>query len=242
MEAEVEAHWRANHGVYRNWCPICVKARGKDLDHRADAGEERGLSEYAFDYAFPGDEFGHQIVTLVGSERKTGAVMAVAVPMKGSSGRYSVDKVLDFMEEVGDQATAVIVKTDQENAIVSGLIDDVVQAREDGRTLREEACKYSSGSNGRVERAVLEVEGQMRAIVLAFEERVGEQVDPKEPIAQFIPEFAAFMLNRLKVGKDGKTAAERCKGKRATVVGLGVGEKLLWRRIGGRRLEKCRGR
>ena len=38
--AEVEAHWRGNHGSYRNWCPICVKARGKDLDHRADAGEE----------------------------------------------------------------------------------------------------------------------------------------------------------------------------------------------------------
>ena len=24
---EVEAHWRGNHGAYRNWCPVCVKAR-----------------------------------------------------------------------------------------------------------------------------------------------------------------------------------------------------------------------
>ena len=128
---------------------------------------------------------------------------------------------------MGDQAVEVIVKSDQEAAIVSGLIDEVVQAREAGRTIKEESPKYSKGSNGVVERAVQEVEGQMRAIVLAFEERVGEQVDPREPIAQFIPEFAAFIINRLKVGKDGKTAAERCKGKRATVVGLEFGEKFL---------------
>ena len=82
----------------------------------------------------------------------------------------------------------------------------------------------------------------MRAIVLAFEDRVGEQVDPREPIAQFIPEFAAFIINRLNVGKGGKTAAERCKGKRATVVGLEFGEKVLWKKVGGSRAEKFRGR
>ena len=47
-----------------------------------------------------------------------------------------------------------------------------------------------------VERAVQEVEGQMRAIVLAFEKGVREHVDPREPIAQFIPEFSAFVVNK----------------------------------------------
>ena len=36
-EAEVEEHERCNHCPYRNWCGICVRARGKDIDHRADA-------------------------------------------------------------------------------------------------------------------------------------------------------------------------------------------------------------
>ena len=40
-EAEVEEHERCNHCPYRNWCGICVRARGKDMDHRADAREER---------------------------------------------------------------------------------------------------------------------------------------------------------------------------------------------------------
>ena len=32
-EEEVEHH-RLTHLPYRNWCPECVKAKGKDLDHR----------------------------------------------------------------------------------------------------------------------------------------------------------------------------------------------------------------
>ena len=55
---EVKEHELSGHLPYRNWCPCCVKAKGKELDHRKDAGAERGLSEYAFDYCFPGGEFG----------------------------------------------------------------------------------------------------------------------------------------------------------------------------------------
>ena len=63
------------------------------------------------------------MVTLAGVERKTGAVMATAVPTKGSTGRFSVDKVLEFMDEVGDQAVEVIVKSDQLSTVkvVMGL-------------------------------------------------------------------------------------------------------------------------
>ena len=96
-EADVEEHDRSNHCPYRNWCGICVRARGKDMDHRADTREERGLSEYSFDYCFPGDEFGCRLTTLVGRERKTGCVMATAVPTKGSTGRFSIDMVLEFV-------------------------------------------------------------------------------------------------------------------------------------------------
>ena len=56
-EAEVEEHKRKNHLPYRNWCGICIKAKGKEMEHRKDAGKERGVSEYSYDYAFPGDEF-----------------------------------------------------------------------------------------------------------------------------------------------------------------------------------------
>lgn len=47
-QKEVEEHEQI-HLPYRNWCAVCVKAKGKDMDHRRDAGKERGLSEYSFD-------------------------------------------------------------------------------------------------------------------------------------------------------------------------------------------------
>ena len=32
------------HLPYRNWCPLCVMAKGKELDHRKSIDEPRGLS------------------------------------------------------------------------------------------------------------------------------------------------------------------------------------------------------
>ena len=74
------------HLPYRNWGPACVKAKGKDLDNRGAVDKERKLSEYCFDYCFPGDEFGHELTALVSTERLT------AVPTKGSSGKFAVDR------------------------------------------------------------------------------------------------------------------------------------------------------
>ena len=54
---EVEKR-RRTRVPYRNWCDICVRVKGKDWGHRKEVGKERGLSEYSFDYCFPGDEFG----------------------------------------------------------------------------------------------------------------------------------------------------------------------------------------
>ena len=46
----------------------------------------------------------------------------------------------------------------------------------------------------------------------------------------FIPEYAAYLFNRLHKGTDGKVAYERVKGKRPTVLGVEFGEKVFWKR------------
>ena len=154
-QAEVDDHDRT-HLPYRNWCPHCVQAKGKDRDHRKPMEEERGLNEFSFDYCFPGDEFGYKLTVLVGRERASGMTMATVVPMKGSSGKFAVDKALDLMIECGSGSGDVIVKTDQEPAI-EYLVKDIVEARGDekgSRTIVEESPVKSNGSNGVVERAV----------------------------------------------------------------------------------------
>ena len=69
--------------------------------------------------------------------------MMRAVPTKGTTGRFEVDKILEMMDEVGDGNTTVIVKTDQENAI-EYVMKKLVEAREEGRTVMEESPVGSS--------------------------------------------------------------------------------------------------
>ena len=50
-DKEVDIH-NLTHLPYRNWCDVCIAAKGKDLDHRKDVREARGLPEYRSIIAF----------------------------------------------------------------------------------------------------------------------------------------------------------------------------------------------
>ena len=89
-----------------------LKKKGKDMDHRDATHKERGISEYCFDYCFPGDEFGYKLTILAGKERFTGMKFATTVPVKGSSGKFAVDKCLEFIAEVRDASGEIIIKND----------------------------------------------------------------------------------------------------------------------------------
>ena len=153
---EVENHNRT-HLPYRNWCPHCVRGRGKDLDHRKAVEEVRGLCEFAFDYCFLGDVTGWMLAVLVGGERTSGMTMASVVPQKGTTGAFAANKIYDYMKEIGCENVDVLVKSDPENTI-KFVLDDVAKSRRGARTILEEAPKQSKGSNGIVERAAQSVE------------------------------------------------------------------------------------
>ena len=152
-----------------------MRGEGRDLDHRKAVEEERGLSEYSCDYCFPGDEFGFKHTILVGREKTSGMLMAATVPTKGTCGKFAVDKLQELITECGDSAKDIIVKTDQEPA-VKFLMKDLVDSRESGRTIVEEAPVGSKGSNGIVERAAQTVEGQIRVMKSALEGRLRRRI------------------------------------------------------------------
>ena len=58
----------------------------------------------------PGDEFGYELTVLVGTVRLMGMKFGTAVPTKGSSGKFAVDRALDFIAEVGDMDGQIIIK------------------------------------------------------------------------------------------------------------------------------------
>ena len=239
---EVRVHG-LTHLPYRNWCPHCVRGRGREMDHQRKSEEDQGgVPEYHMDYCFPGDEEGQKLVVLAVVERRSRMKRMVVVPSKGSTGTYAVKAVLELMEECGDRDAKVIVKSDQEPAI-KFLIDDVCVHRTSAQTIVEQAPKGSKGSNGVIERAVQSMEQQVRTMKSALEERMGVRVDVRHPILSWMCDYAGFLLNRLEVSADGKTAYERNKGKRAQVLGLEFGERVLWKhgRLGAK-MEKINAR
>ena len=48
-QEEVNMHNLMGHVEYRSWCGICVRCRGKDMDHKAQKDKERKFPEYSFD-------------------------------------------------------------------------------------------------------------------------------------------------------------------------------------------------
>jgi hypothetical protein len=125
------------------------------MDHKTQKDKERKFPEYSFDYCFPGDEVGFKWTVLVGKVRDSEGWMATTVPMKGSTGKFAVDKVTEFFEENGDQEGTILVKTDQEPAI-EFVMGGVVAARPEGKTILESSPKESKGSNGVAERGIQE--------------------------------------------------------------------------------------
>ena len=226
-KAEIAEH-QLTHLPYRNWCPHCVKGRGKERDHRKHEVDEPGLPEYHVDYCFPGNAEGEKLTVLAIVERHTKMRKAVVVPAKGSTGRYAARMVLDFIQECGDKDRDVIVKSDQEPAI-KALVNDICMARTGAKTIMENSPVGSKGSNGIVERTVQMVEQYLRTMKSQLDARYMVDINIKHPVITWMCEYSMFLLNRLEVAADGKTSYERCKGKRANVMGLEFAEKVMWK-------------
>ena len=60
----------------------------------------------------------------------------------------------------------------------------------------------------------------------------------KERVIAFIPDYVAYLITGLEKGEDGRVSYERIKGKKPTIMGVEFGEKVLFKRRRGRKLEK----
>ena len=79
--AEVAKHC-ATHLPYRNWCPVCVKAKGKeDAHYRQPTGKdgETGLPVVAMDYDF----LEEKLTVLVVKDESSGSTLAYDCETKG---------------------------------------------------------------------------------------------------------------------------------------------------------------
>ena len=169
--AEIDEH-NLTHFPYRSWCRHCVRGRGKEASHIKSRNEPGDVPEFHFDWCFPGEEEAFKNLTvLVGRMRGTRMTMSTLMPSK-STGEFASRRIMAFLRECGCELSKIIVKTDQEPAILS-MVGDIIKIRADrggAETIPENSPTYSHQSNGVIERGVQSVEGIIRSIRSALEE------------------------------------------------------------------------
>ena len=137
-----------------------------------------------------------------------------------------------FLKEIGLEFGDLVTKTDQEPAMGT-IVENLGKSRAaggGGAFIVEQSPVGASQSNGVVERGIQSVVGQVRVLLDALEARWGVDIPTTHPVITWIVEYAALLLNRFEVGHDGRTAYERCKKKKAKMMGIEFGEAVFWRR------------
>ena len=68
-QEEVERH-NLTHLPFRNWCPRCMKGRGKEAPHRKSEGGRGDLPEISLDFCFPSKEDGTGMLTILAARER----------------------------------------------------------------------------------------------------------------------------------------------------------------------------
>ena len=105
----------------------------------------------------------------------------------------------------------MILKSDGEPSIVA--LKEAVRLERGERIVLESSPVKESKSNGIIENAIQQVQGQIRAIKDGLESRIRTRIGGDASIVPWLVMHAARTLNGYVVGPDGKMAYRRWKGK-----------------------------
>ena len=125
---------------------------------------------------------GNTLAILVAKDRSSRALMSTVVPRK-TTGEFVSKRVVAFMKELGFEMSVVTLKTDNEPALVA--MADVAKVRASRgaqRTTMENCRAYSSKSNGVIERGVQTIQGMVRTLRSAIEEKWMVKLDPENAL------------------------------------------------------------
>ena len=173
-KAEERLEHEKTHMPFRSWCRHCVRGRGKEEACR-EGKRRHDTAEVHLDFMFMGDEGSDRtLAMLVVRERSSGMTMATVAPRK-SSGEWLGKRVMAFMREAGCEVEPVVMKNDNEPALVK-VVEEVgrLRAAIGGRGMVvENSPVHSSKSNGYTERSVQGVQGMIETWRSSLEEKWG---------------------------------------------------------------------
>ena len=122
--------------------------------------------------------------------------------------------------------TKVVLKSDNEPAILKLLIESLRELRVNGleKVMSENSPEYDPQANGSAEVGVQIVKGMMKTHRSSLEEELGHRVPARHPLMAWLVRHAANIATWTVKGPDGKTAYERTRSKPFTTRLLRFGE------------------
>ena len=87
-------------------------------------------------------------------------------------------------------------------------------------------------ANSRVEMAVREVTRQCRTLRICAEPNTSVRISDDSPLLSWLPRFATQVMNKMRIGKDGKTSEMRRTDPTWSEPMAQFGEKVWFRKIG----------
>ena len=227
IQSQAEDHRASGHIPFRNWCSVCVRARGTGEQHRRRR-DRRDICVFSFDYLHL-DQAGKPIardaveggakaaLTLLVARDSLGkAVFAHVVPQKGvDPAHYSVDALIQDVVWLG--YTRLSLRSDNELAILLLLKHALTEARykieQLEQVVQEHPNAYDHAANGEIEATVKQIMGIIRTNKLDLEQRIQREIPVEHPVMTWLVEYAAWIVNIRAVGTDGAVAFERVRGR-----------------------------
>ena len=240
--AEAIALHYTTHLPYRNWCPVCVKAKVVEDAHRRGANkpdeeDKGGVPEVGMDYNALDEsldiveEKDSKLKTMVLKDDVSGHLFQHKIDVKGAGDEWLMKRMCKDLEELGRRDT--ILKSDGEPAIVA--VQSKIQSMRRGRTFPKNPPAYNPESNGPIEKAVRDVTAHSRALKIGLESRLKAALPDGAKIVDWILELAPFLLSKYSVGHDGMTSHERLVGTKWRRPCLEIGEVVLAKLVSRRR-------
>ena len=234
---EREEHERT-HMPYRAWCEFCVRGRGKKMAHRSKDDDEKAMDEIkvprvSMDYFFMSaeDQKAHQNPIIVMVDESTGDKYARAVAQKGLGKEKEMEWLVKDMQEelqswghTGGAHSRLILKSDNEKAIIA--VRDALAKMHGGLVTVEAPARGESQSNGMVEEAGKTIREFARVYKEQIEAKAEMKLKPTDLIIPWAIRWSAMATSRFLVGKDGRTAFERKRGRPCHLPTIPFGERV----------------
>ena len=154
-------------------------------------------------------------------------LFAMLVPQKGYH-----DSVIDWLEStlrlLGRKK--FIFKSDSEPSLMS-LKTAVIERLTGIEIIPKETPRGDWKGHGEIEVAIRDIRRQARVLRASLEQKLMSRISMDHSLLAWLVGHAAFLLSRIPIGKDGRTAVERWTGRTYRREIAIFGEHVLWKTV-----------